>query len=191
MIAAATSVSNEPLSYDFNGVLGLALPANSVISSRVPAGVGNTADGAVLASNVLSMTPSASAPDARFFSLTLERPGSDAIPSRLGIGRHPDYIDQLNKVEYAQIQATVAGPLFWEANVMDITVYVDGAPKSISIGASASTGGTPTAVVDSGMPIILASEAIANGIYGAMGIGPSSDNQCELPSISLISVRLS
>ncbi|KAH8078426.1 hypothetical protein BXZ70DRAFT_1012766 [Cristinia sonorae] len=38
-----------------------------------------------------------------------------------------------------------------------------------------------TAVVDSGMPIILASLDIANGTYGALGIGPASDRQCESP----------
>lgn len=43
---------------------------------------------------------------------------------------------------------------------------------------AANLGGTPTAVVDSGMPIILASTSIANGIYGALGVGPSSDGNC-------------
>lgn len=58
---------------------------------------------------------------------------------------------------------------------------MNGVEKVVSVGTSAAASEEmPTAVVDSGMPIILASVEIANGIYGALGIGPASDGQCEL-----------
>ena len=64
-----------------------------------------------------------------------------------------------------------------------VTVYVNGQAKPVMLtSASTSAGGSgkSTAVVDSGMPIILAAPDIANGIYGALGIGPANDGQCKL-----------
>jgi hypothetical protein len=41
----------------------------------------------------------------------------------------------------------------------------------------------PVAVLDSGVPLIITTSEIANGIYGALGIGPAADGQCGLPLI--------
>src|SRR5882757_5406274 len=87
-LAAVSIVQNEPLTPDFTGILGLALPLNSIIATSLPPVTTNDADGAALASNLFSITPSTSAPSP-FLSLSLSRPGSDRIPSLLGIGRHP------------------------------------------------------------------------------------------------------
>ncbi|CAL1713873.1 unnamed protein product [Somion occarium] len=184
-MAAASTVNDEPLSSDFSGILGLALPLNSYISQQLPAGNSDAPDGAIFSSNLFSMTPSSTAPSARFISISLERPGSERIPSLLGIGRHPpSIVNDPSKIDYAPLVSEYSGDYFWKANVNAITVYVDGVPKPISLkSASRVQGSMTTAVVDSGMPIILASPDIANGIYGALGIGPGSDDyvDCTTP----------
>ncbi|KAF5350203.1 hypothetical protein D9758_007841 [Tetrapyrgos nigripes] len=183
--AAADSVESESLSGDFSGIFGLALPANSIISSIVPPTT-NSFDGATIGSNIFSLTPISLAPAARFLSLTLSRPGSDAVPALLGIGKHPTQqvpqIDQ-SKIVYStplpsmSSAGTSASQHFWKSSINDITVWVNGEPKSVSLTASAFTPGSsgPTAVLDTGIPVILATKALADGIYGALGIGPASD----------------
>ncbi|PCH40590.1 acid protease [Wolfiporia cocos MD-104 SS10] len=181
-LAAAASVTDEPLAYDYNGVLGLALPLDSEISQLLPAGTSNSPDGAAFTSNLFSMTPSSSAPSAPFLSLTLERPGSNRISSNLGIGRHPSQITDPTKVNYADVVESQNGATWWKAYVEGITVWVDGKPQTIDLSDYVPY---PTAVVDSGTPIILAAPAIASSIYGALGISPSSNGyyyvSCTLP----------
>ena len=146
---------------------------------------GNQADGAVFASNLFSMTPSVTAPSSRFLSLTLARPEANGagVPSLFGIGKHPPttVVADPSQVQYSVLTSpNDAGPNFWQVKMVAVSVWVDGAEKIVNIGTSAAMPGmTPTAVVDSGMPVILASRMIANGIYGALGIGPGSDGQCE------------
>ena len=174
--AAADDVENEPLDV-FSGILGLALPLNSVIASTLRAGDPVGADGATWASNLFGMD---GAPTSRFISFLLERPGSTAIPSLLGVGRHPSsYIPDPSKVHYSTIVSEDNGALFWKISVTAITVYVDGERREVDI--SPSTGGSafPTAVLDTGVPVILMTSTIANGIYGALDIHPAQDRNCE------------
>jgi hypothetical protein len=91
---------------------------------------------------------------------------------------------------YSTIVSDPLGNLFWKSNVEAITVYVDGVPKPITLGASATGGPFLTATLDTGVPFILTTTPIANGIYGALGISPASDGQCKFllsPLIRLIS----
>ena len=175
-------MSDEPLASNFNGVMGLALPANSVISELVPDGTSDVPDGADLTSNIFGITPASAAPGARYFSLALERPGSDRVPSVLGIGRHPStLVPDPSKIGYAPIVAASSqGPRWWQPTVEAITLYVDGTPKSVTLTkSSTSPGNKPSAILDSGSPLIIATEDIANAIYGALGIGPAADGNCE------------
>ena len=178
--AAADDVQAEPLSSEFQGVLGLALPLNSVIANVIPPVTGNSPDGAAFASNLFGITPSSSAPSARFMSLSLSRPGSDRIPSLLSIGRHPsEIVSDPSKIHYATLITEGTGILFWKATVMAITVYVDGQPKPIALGHSAQGGLLPTATLDTGVPLILTTTSVANAIYGAIGVSPANDGQCK------------
>lgn len=153
--------------------MGLALPLNSVISQKIPPTYGNSPDGAVFASNLFSLTPASAAPAARFLSIALERPGSDRVPSVLGIGRHPaELVPDPSAIHYAEPVQDEEGELFWKSVISAITVYVDGRPQQVQLTASS------TAILDSGTPIILATTAIVNGIYGAIGISPGADGQC-------------
>lgn len=106
-------------------------------------------------------------------------------------------------IKYANVLIDPTGAYFWKVGVRAITVYVNGQPRPVVLPATDSSGGggtgtggggqggfPATAVVDSGMPIILASVGIVNGIYGALGIGPASDGQCTPHLSSLTSRRL-
>ncbi|KAF7322369.1 Peptidase A1 domain-containing protein [Mycena chlorophos] len=182
-LAAANEVNNEPLTSDFSGIIGLALPADSFIAQQIPPQVGDTPDGAVWASNLFSITPDGAAPAAPFLSLALERPGSATIPSVLGIGRHPAaVISDPSKVEYDMLYAPTAdGPLFWKAAVRAITVYTETTTTQVQIGRGASGTAYPAAVLDTGMPVILTTTTVADQIYGALSISQSKDGNYYIP----------
>ncbi|KAI1783328.1 hypothetical protein LXA43DRAFT_903814 [Ganoderma leucocontextum] len=172
--------------------MGLALPVNSVIAHQIPTATNDVPDGASLSSNLFSITPLDTAPGARFFSLALERPGSDRVPSVLGIGRHPEsLVSDPSKIEYAIVSPSGAGSLFWQASINTITVYVDGQPKPVSLPISVvPAANAPSAILDSGVPLIVTTTAIANGIYGAMGVGPASDGNYYIPCTTPLNVSL-
>ncbi|KAF8073301.1 aspartic peptidase domain-containing protein [Lyophyllum atratum] len=174
-LAAADDIANEPLSPMFNGILGLALPLNSIIAQSIPPVTDNSPDGAAWASNLFSITPVSSAPSARFLSLSLSRPGSTAVPAQLGIGRHPSFISDPGKVDYSSLVSERTGTFFWKVGVRAISVWVDGEEKPVNIGRSNSGAVFPSAVLDSGVPLIFTTSQVANGIYGAIGIQPASD----------------
>jgi len=179
-LASATSVDSEPLEHEFNGILGLALPLNSVIAQQITPVTGNGRDGAPFASNLFGISPASSAPSSRFLSLSLARPGSSAIPSLLGIGRHPsDLVHDPSKIKYSSVVQENKGTLFWQVQVRAITVYVNGSSFSVKLDNPRPGNVLPVAVLDSGVPYILAESSIANGIYGALGVGPASDGQCK------------
>ncbi|KAI0931005.1 hypothetical protein AcV7_005033 [Taiwanofungus camphoratus] len=137
------------------------------------------------------MTPTNTAPRAPFLSLALERPGSDAVPSVLGIGRHPDeLVPDPGKIRYSGLVTESAGTLFWQASVQAITVYVSGQPRPVQLGPSVTGAMYPSAVLDSGTPVILTTPPIANGIYGALGISPSSDGQYYVPCTTPINMTI-
>ncbi|KAK7678909.1 hypothetical protein QCA50_018049 [Cerrena zonata] len=117
----------------------------------------------------------------RFFSLALKCPGLNKIPSLLGISCHPlGIISDPSQIKYAALQNEQSGDFYWKAEISALTVYVNREAKPVWLTSASASGGPigqPTAVVDSGMPIILVTPDIANGIYGALGIGPGSDGQ--------------
>ncbi|KAH9965010.1 aspartic peptidase domain-containing protein, partial [Russula dissimulans] len=190
-LAAATSVDSEPLEHEFNGILGLALPLNSIIAQQITPVTGNGRDGAPLVSNLFGISPASSAPSSRFLSLSLARPGSSAIPSFLGIGRHPSQlVHDPSKIKYSTVVQESQGSLFWQVEVRAITVYVNGSSFSVQLNNPRSGNALPTAVLDSGVPYILAESNIADGIYGALGIGPASDGQYYVPCTTPINMTI-
>ncbi|EJF56337.1 hypothetical protein DICSQDRAFT_174971 [Dichomitus squalens LYAD-421 SS1] len=172
--------------------MGLALPLNSDIAHQLPAATNDIPDGASLASNLFSMTPLSAAPGARFLSLALERPGSDRVPSVLGIGRHPSkLVSDPNKIEYASVVSSNVGATFWQARVTAITVYVDDKPLPISLPHSVVPGASaPSAILDSGVPLIVTTTQIADAIYGALGVGPANDGNYYLPCTTALNVSV-
>lgn len=200
-LAAADQVSGEALSSGFVGLIGLALPPNSEIAHMIPPTEGDAPDGATVQQNLFGLTPVDAAPEQRFFSISLERPGSRRIPSLLGIGRHPaDLIPGFDpsNIRYADLRPSKDGDMFWRVPVTAIDAWVDGVQKPIQLGQSIAVSSVmfPIALVDTGGPSILTNANIANGIYGAWNIGPGSDGNCELqllvrfPMITTINDRL-
>jgi hypothetical protein len=97
----------------------------------------------------------------------------------LGIGRHPsELVPDPSKIQYSTLVQEREGILFWEVEVPAITIYLNGTATPIQLGHSRSGNVYPTAILDSGVPFILTTSAIANGIYGALGIEPATDGQC-------------
>ncbi|OCH83885.1 acid protease, partial [Obba rivulosa] len=190
-LAAASQVNDEPLESSFVGVLGLALPPNSIIAESVPSSAGGTRTGAAFAANLLGLSGS-SAPSSPFLSLALERPGSSAVPSILGVGRHPEeLVPNPAAVQYDTLTADGQSMLFWKTSVRAITVYVGGQAHPIPLPRSVGGGMYPTAVLDSGVPVILATLQIANSIYGALGIGPGSDGNYYIPCTTPLNMTIS
>ncbi|KAF8059233.1 aspartic peptidase domain-containing protein [Lyophyllum atratum] len=189
-LAAADDIANEPLSPMFNGILGLALPLNSIIAQSIPPVTDNSPDGAAWASNLFSITPVSSAPAARFLSLSLSRPGSTAVPAQLGIGRHPSFISDPGKVDYSSLVSERTGTFFWKVGVRAISVWVDGEEKPVNIGRSNSGAVFPSAVLDSGVPLIFTTSQVANGIYGAIGIQPASDGMYYVPCTTPLNLTI-
>ncbi|KAF7360159.1 Acid protease [Mycena venus] len=178
--AAVDQVESEPLGSQFSGVLGLALPQNSIISSDLAPQLGDTPDGAIWTSNLFGITPVSAAPPARFLSIALERPGSDTVPSVLGIGRHPAaLVPDPSKIQYDPLYGT-SGPYYWKAAVRGITVYTNTSRMPIPLGRGMS-GPFPSAVLDTGVPTILTTTAVANAIYGAINVQPAADAMYYLP----------
>ncbi|KAJ7583520.1 aspartic peptidase domain-containing protein [Mycena floridula] len=221
-LAAAADVENEPLSPLFSGVLGLALPANSIIATNIQPTTSNDPDGAVWSSNLFSITPGTDptdfslAPSKKFLSITLSRPGSSKIPSLLGIGRHPSghltLPDSLGgssatiggaAVNYHRpLESLNEQELFWKVAVTSVSVWVNSVEMPVALtqtsGVAGGVAGGPglTAVLDTGLPVIIMSSAMTNGIYGALGIGPASDGNYYIPcstplnlSITIASTR--
>jgi len=182
--AAASNVENEPLGPKFSGILGIALPLNSMIATTIPPVTNNDPDGAAWASNLFSITPVDHAPAARFLSLSLSRPGSDRVSSALGIGRHPTgLVPDPSLIRYSSLVSEQSGTLFWKVGVRAITVYVNGVARKVDVGRSNTGSVFPSAVLDSGVPLILTTSTIANAIYGAIGVNPSSDGACMFLSL--------
>ncbi|KAH9970300.1 aspartic peptidase domain-containing protein [Lactifluus volemus] len=155
-------LSNQALAR-IRRLLGLALPINSVIANTITTTDKDGRDGAPVSSNLFDITM---APSSRFFSLSLSRPGSSEVPSMLGIGRHPSEL--VSDPSLIHTRRFDAGP----------------------IGRSRSGNIYPTATLDSGVPFILATSAIANGIYGALGIQPATDGQYYLPCTTPINITI-
>ncbi|KAF8621304.1 hypothetical protein AX15_007902 [Amanita polypyramis BW_CC] len=137
------------------------------------------------------MTPVSFSPSAHFLSLSLSRPGSDTIPSLLGIGRHPNsMVSDPGKIHYSTLVSERNGALYWKVGVRAITVYVNGTARQIEIGRSSSGMVFPTALLDSGIPLILTTSNIANAIYGALGIGPAADGHYYVPCTTPLNMTI-
>lgn len=174
---AATMVQNELLDTGFSGLIGLALPANSAISSLLPT-VATGFDGTTFSSHLFT---SPSPPSNQFLSFSLERPGSTKIHSQLGIGMHPtSLVPDPTKLLYSSVVSSTIGPLYWRVHVTGFTTYVDSKPRVMSLGPSGvdRTSQYPIAVLDTGGTNIIATPDLAKAFYAPWNIVPASDGSC-------------
>ena len=89
-----------------------------------------------------------------------------------------------SQLTWAQVLPTTSGYLHWRTQISEIIVTDDqGIEKSVSLSRSLVDGGRlslwPVAVLDTGGSNILMRSDLANGLYGAIGIGPASDGMCK------------
>ncbi|KAJ7822782.1 hypothetical protein B0H14DRAFT_3731045 [Mycena olivaceomarginata] len=135
----------------FSSVLGLALPADSIIVDEIPPQVDDTPDSA--------------------------RPGSDAVPSVLGIGPHPaTLVPDPSKIAYDALYApSPLGPLFWKTAVHGITRLHE----------------YLAAVLDIGVHVILTTTDVVNAIYGAIGVQPAANNMYYLTCTTSLNLTFS
>ena len=175
--AAVNDVQSEPLAPNFSGVLGIALPLNSIVTADVPPVTSNSRDGATWVPNLFSIN---NAPSFQFLSLALSRPGSDQVQSALGIGEHPTtLVPDPSLIRYSTPVFDKSGALFWKATVRAITVYVNGVAEQVQLGTSNTGAPFPNAILDSGTSLIFTTTTIANAIYGSIGITPAADGMCK------------
>lgn len=69
-------------------------------------------------------------------------------------------------------------------------MYVNGVPMPVEVGRSNTGAVFPSAVVDSGVPLILTTSAVANAIYGAIGISPGSDGNYYVPCTTPLNLTI-
>ena len=89
-----------------------------------------------------------------------------------------------SQLTWAQVLSTTSGYLHWRTQISEIIVTDDqGIERSVSLSRSLVDGGRsslwPVAVLDTGGSNILMRSDLANGLYGAIGIGPASDGMCK------------
>ncbi|WVQ80478.1 hypothetical protein IAT38_002583 [Cryptococcus sp. DSM 104549] len=193
---AATTVTDEDLKGgDFAGVLGLALPAASTILTEIGGTTGSNPDGATFLDNLFGA--GSSAPTERLFSLSLERREDVRTLSTLGIGAiSPLFCPSPCKPPYIPIIAQPSlgstGYLHWRVQMQGVSVTTwdnqeqgtGPTTKNVTLGTSMvyPSKSSPLAVLDSGgVQILVAYRQYADAIYGAMGIGMSSDGLYRMP----------
>lgn len=191
---SADDVMNEDLGGGgFSGILGLALPANSVISQIIPGTTTSDPDGAVFLDNLFGLGPGA--PDRRVFSLSLERREDVRTKSVLGIGAIdpslcPDPCKPANISLVAYPQLGPSGFLHWRIPLEGLTAVqygnaqqgTDPQETAIPLAASKAVSGrsTPIVVLDSGGDSILVGDLnLLNSIYAPFGVTRAADGNCK------------
>ncbi|KAJ9123052.1 hypothetical protein QFC22_001241 [Naganishia vaughanmartiniae] len=194
---AANDVGNEDLSGgQFSGILGLALPANSVILNQLGGSTSGNPDGAPFLDNLFGSGENA--PQGRYFSLSLERIGDTRTKSTLGIGMFDKTLCPDPCIpNYSSVVTSSQGPLYWRIPLQGITTYTwpsGQAPASINattavikLPSSTTTGQSyPVAVLDSGgYQVLLGDRTLVDSIYAVFGGSRSSDGnyylRCDVP----------
>lgn len=198
---AANDVGNEDLSGgQFSGVLGLALPANSVILNELGGSTSGNPDGAPFLDNLFGSGENA--PQGRYFSLSLERIGDSRTKSSLGIGMFDTSLcPEPCMPNYSSVVTSSLGPLYWRIPLQGITAYTwpsgqapansNATTAAIKLPSSTTTGQSyPVVVLDSGgYQMLMGDRTLVDAIYAPFGGSRASDGNCE-PFFLLLSSRV-
>ncbi|KAJ9093685.1 hypothetical protein QFC21_006281 [Naganishia friedmannii] len=194
---AANDVGNEDLSGgQFSGVLGLALPANSVILEQLGGSTSGNPDGAPFLDNLFGSGENA--PQGRYFSLSLERIGDTRTKSSLGIGMFDSSLCPEPCIpNYSSVITSSQGPLYWRIPLQGITTYTwpsgqapagsNAITATIKLPSSTTTGQSfPVAVLDSGgYQVLMGDRMLVDAVYTAFGGSRASDGnyylRCDVP----------
>ncbi|WVF66245.1 hypothetical protein IAT40_000985 [Kwoniella sp. CBS 6097] len=200
---AATTVTDEDLKGgNFDGVLGLALPASSTILQTIGGTTSSNPDGATFLDNLFGA--GADAPTERLFALSLERREDVRTMSTFSIGTvHQSYCPSPCQPPYipivSQPQLGSTGYLHWRIPLQSVSVttwddqeHGTGAKvTNVTLGASQvyPTRSTPLAVLDSGgVQILTGRRQYADSIYSALGISMSADGFYRMPCKQQIAI---
>ncbi|WVQ93869.1 hypothetical protein IAU59_000947 [Kwoniella sp. CBS 9459] len=203
---AATSVTDEDLKGgNFDGVLGLALPASSTILQTIGGTTSSNPDGATFLDNLFGA--GSDAPSERLFALSLERREDVRTMSTLSIGTvHQSYCPSPCQPPYipiiSQPQLGSTGYLHWRIPLQGVSVttwddqeHGTGATvTNITLGASQvyPSRSTPLAVLDSGgVQILTGRRQYADAIYSALGISMSADGFYRMPCKQQVAITFS
>jgi len=193
--ASCDTVENQQLSsMQASGVMGLALPSNSIIQSTLIGdgiNANNTETNSSMTGSLLAGLWEGVPANYRFFGLGLQR-----LPSDGGNGNSTltfgdidrNYLPSgsSNSVKYSSSLPDNDGLVRkWKLIVNDFLVKVNGSQVQIPL---SSTGApVPLAILDTGSPLNLASVSFLNAMYGAVNVGPAADGSggyyvdCSLP----------
>lgn len=199
---AANDVGNEDLSGgQFSGVLGLALPANSVILSQLGGSTSGAPDGAPFLDNLFGS--GVNAPQGRYFSLSLERLGDSRTKSSLGIGAFDDSLCPAPCVpSYSSVVTSSMGPLYWRIPLQGITTFTwpsgqapsntSATSTNIRLPSSSVTGQSyPVAVLDSGgYQVLMGDKSLVDAIYAVFGGSQASDGNCRSIKPMCVSIHI-
>lgn len=184
----AEDVEAEPLgAMQASGVLGLALPVNSLIQSTlstIRTGLNNSITDASRTGSLLPGLWLDAPMGQRFFGLGLQRLPSDGGNgnSTLTFGDYDSaYLpgDQQSQVVWSPVVPDDDGiARKWKTYVTDIRLKLNGTDVQIPLSKTGAIG-PATAVLDSGSPLNFANPSFLNALYGAYNIGPSADGTGE------------
>lgn len=171
LVAAAKDVEGEDLGPLYSGILGIGLPASSIIEQALDND--DQLNGATILENIYDIGGNLQSPVMHFMSLVLARPGDPRRPSLLGIGMHPpDIIVDPSKIIFSPVISDRNSASYWKLYGDKVSVFSGGIVKDVDI--------NQPVVFDSGVPIILTTPAIADGIYNAIGVtADQQDGNCK------------
>ncbi|PWN36773.1 acid protease [Meira miltonrushii] len=166
-----------------SGVLGMALPLDSLIQSTLSTSRTGNNDSITQPSLTGSLLPGLwyTAPmGQRFFGLGLQRLPSDGGNgnSTITFGDYdPEYLptNRQSHVSWSSVLPDDDGKArTWKSQVSDLSVKVNGSYISIPLSHTGSVG-PATAILSSGVPFNYAPASFLNALYGAYNVGPSAD----------------
>jgi hypothetical protein len=198
--ASCNRVEDEQLgSMEASGVMGLALPSNSIIQDTLSLDAPNANNTQTASNSTGSLLPGlwqGISSSYRFFGLGLQRLPSDGGNgnSTLTFGDFDrNYLTDGADIKFSSALPDSDGIVRkWSLIVNDFYVRVNG--SQVQIPLSTTGANTPTAILDSGSPLNLASVSFLNAMYGAVNVGPAADGSggyyvdCTLPLELSISV---
>jgi hypothetical protein len=181
--ATADQVQNQQLGEtDTSGLIGFALPANSIIQDTLTSDIVNPNNTETSANQTGSLLPGLwdGVPAAsRFFALGLQRLPSDGGNgnSTMTFGGYDSNYVSPGREDRVKFSSVVPDDdnvrRKWKLIVTDFRVTSNSTTSQIPL---TSTGvNLPTAILDSGSPLNLASVDFLNAMYGAINVGPAAD----------------
>lgn len=177
-----------------SGVIGLALPANSIIQATLNSDTvnpNNTETNTTQTGSILPGLWHGLSAASQFFGLGLQRLPSDGGNGNSTLtfgGYDTNYLPAARdgKLKFASVVPDSDNIIRkWKLILNDFRVTLNGSTFQIPLSTTGVT--IPTAILDTGSPLNLANVNFLNALYGAVNVGPAADGSggyyldCTLP----------